>query len=209
MRKTQPKNLACTYIGRYDYSWWRWDVQAWDAIVHLANISPERVILTAKGNNCRLLYCSSGAVYHQFPDAYGMAKRQREAMCLNAWRNVVVARLFTFFNAPGHACAEFIKEARKGWPVRIWGDGTAVRSYMHPREMARWMWAILLRGRSGEAYDVGSDKPITMLELARMVTDRWPAPILIENGVDRVPVYLPKGIEKTRKLLTCGRIQII
>jgi len=198
----QPNDTDAIYLGHYDYDNWRWDAQAWDAIVHLANVSPERVILGAKANNCRLLYCSSGAVYHQQPDEYGMQKREREAMCLAAWHNVVIARLFSFAAAPGHAWSEFVKEAKKGWPVRIWGDGTAVRSYMHPREMGRQMWAILLRGVSGEAYDVGSDKPMTMLELARMVTDVWPAPILIENEKDRVPYYMPKDAAKTRRLLT-------
>jgi len=34
------------------------------------------------------------------------------------------------------------------------------------------------------------------------VTDRWPAPILIENGKDSVPYYMPMDTGKTRKLLT-------
>jgi dTDP-glucose 4,6-dehydratase len=74
---------------------------------------------------------------------------------------------------------------------------------MSGAEMGRWMWAILLRGKSGEAYDVGSDTPVTMLQLARWIIKayRSTSSIVIENRPDRVPVYLPRDTAKTRALL--------
>lgn len=199
MKRTQPHGLDCVYIGRYHYRRWHWDECRWDYIVHLANISPRRILSVA--GPARILYCSSGGVYHEEYTQYDQDKHDWECLCLDSGLDVVIARLFSFFNAPGHACAEFIREARKGWPVRIWGDGNAVRSYMHGRDLGKWMWAILFKGKMGEAYDVGSDVPVTMLELARMVTNQWKAPILICNSGDRVPYYMPFDTAKTRALL--------
>jgi len=64
------------------------------------------------------------------------------------------------------------------------------------------MWSILLHGKSGEAYDVGDDTPITMLQLAQLVNDAYgsKSEIVIDGGTDPMPVYLPVDLEKTKRL---------
>ena len=69
---------------------------------------------------------------------------------------------------------------------------------MHEPELGKWLWAILLRGKSCEAYDVGSDEPITMLELAKRYSDN----IIIEPDKPvPVPYYMPLDTAKTKRLL--------
>jgi len=94
--------------------------------------------------------------------------------------------------------------AKEGKPIKIWGDGKTVRSYLHGREMARQIWAILLRGQTGEAYEVGDETPVTMLQLAEFcAAGRAPKPeIIIQGGVDPMPFYIPRNTEKTKRLLT-------
>ena len=120
--------------------------------------------------------------------------------------NVVIARLFTFFGErldDNKAITQFVKAARAGTPIHIWGDGGTVRSYMYGKEMAEWLWAILLRGKNGEAYDVGSDKPITMLALAQMVNQHFGnySQIIIENRQENCTYYMPRDTSKTKALL--------
>ena len=146
----------------------------------------------------RLLFTSSGAVYgrqppelshipEEFPGApstldvgsgYGQAKRASEFLCLTSGLeygfDVVIARLFAF-TGPHlpldsiFAVGNFVRDALCGGPIVIQGDGTPCRSYLYAADMAVWLWGLLLRGRAGEAYNVGSHDALSILDLARMV----------------------------------------
>ena len=203
MYKTAPANFQCWRVDRFIYGLdILWTQRKFDYIIHLAPITPSIVLRYAKRNNVRLLYASSGIVYHPENNTeYRQNKIKWEQECLDSGVDVVIARLFTFCGErldEGKAIVQFERAARDGNPLRIWGDGSCVRSYMHGREMALWLWAILLHGESGQAYDVGSDEPVTMLELAKRYSDN----IVIENSrPDPMPVYLPVDTAKTKALL--------
>lgn len=205
MHQTAPYNLACVYLSKKDYedeTNWNW---RYDYIVHLAPVSPSKPLACARQNNARVLYASSGAVYDR-DTAYADQKREWEAECAYSGVNVVIARLFTFCGEhldENKAISRFQKAAMRGEIIHIWGDGSAIRSYMQGREMGKWLWAILLKGKRGEAYDVGSDDPVTMYELASRINEIHGrrSTIIIDGGPEECPVYLPKDTEKTRRLL--------
>lgn len=203
MRQTEPHNLSCDYISRKGYSESRWFDWKYEYFVHLAPIAPTLVGKNARKYHARLLYCSSGIVYHPENDTeYRRNKMRWEQEYLDSDIDIVIARLFTFYGerlSPDHAIVEFEQTAKAGKPIRIWGDGNCIRSYMYGAELGRWLWAILLHGESGQAYDVGSDTPVTMLELAKRYSDN----IIIENSrPDPMPVYLPPDTAKTKALLS-------
>lgn len=210
MQKTKPSNIDALRLNRYNYVEGLWKLHKWDAIVHLAPVPPTQVLTYVLHRSIRLLFASSGAIYDRETE-YADNKRRWEMECLmdvlyEPRTDVVIARLFTFFGDKldeNKAISKFVKAAKAGEPIRIWGDGNTVRSYMSGREMGEWMWAILLRGESGQAYDVGSDKPVTMLELARMVNKAFgnKSQIIIENRPEECPYYMPKDTAKTRRLL--------
>ena len=52
-----------------------------------------------------------------------------------------------------------------------------MRSYLHGRDGAHWATTFLLKGRPGNSYNLGSDQPITLHELAK-ITARCLAPHL-------------------------------
>jgi dTDP-glucose 4,6-dehydratase len=145
------------------------------------------------------LLVSSGAVYGRQPEylvaipenhtaapdplniksAYGEGKRCAEWLA-NAYGEehrfaVKIARCFAFVGPylpldKHFAIGNFIRDALADEGIVIQGDGTPYRSYLYAADLAIWLWTILLRGHSGVAYNVGSDEPITIAELARRVT---------------------------------------
>jgi len=146
----------------------------------------------------RFLLLSSGAVYGAQPaslarvdeaftgapaptlpsSAYGQAKRVAEQLC-TAYRQefgleTVVARCFAVvgehmpLDGP-YAIGNFIRDAMQGGSIRVAGDGTPLRSYLHARDAAHWFTTLLLAGQPGEAYNVGSDAGRSIREVAELV----------------------------------------
>jgi len=148
----------------------------------------------------RFLLASSGGVYgpqpqdmEQIPEqysgmpdplnaqhAYSVAKRCAEHLCAlyedRHGLQTIIARCFTFVGRDlpldvHFAIGNFIRDALTASEITVGGDGTPVRSYMDQRDLAHWLTAILERGSAGQAYNVGSDAPITIRDLANLVRD--------------------------------------
>jgi len=148
----------------------------------------------------RMLLTSSGAVYGRQPagvthqldnspyacdtlktsSAYGEGKRTMELLGIMAQQehgiDSIVARCFSFAG-PGiplnahYAIGNFIRDALYEKKITINGNGTSMRSYLHGADLAVWLLYLLLHGRAGEAYNVGSDESISILDLAHLVRD--------------------------------------
>jgi dTDP-glucose 4,6-dehydratase len=147
----------------------------------------------------KLLLTSSGAVYgtqpadvtafeegdYRGPDptvpasAYGEGKRAAELLCMLESRQsaleIKIARGFTFVGPylprdRHFAIGNFIRDAMTGGPVVVKGDGTAVRSYLYGSDLTIWLMTILMKGAPGRAYNVGSDQPTSIRELAETVS---------------------------------------
>jgi nucleoside-diphosphate-sugar epimerase len=108
----------------------------------------------------------------------GEAKRQAEILCVehagSGGLEAVIARGFSFAG-PGlpmegkFAFGNFIGDALAGGPIVIKGDGTTIRSYLYGADLAVWLWTLLLRGTSGRAYNVGSEEPFSLRQVAEAV----------------------------------------
>ena len=148
----------------------------------------------------RFLFVSSGAVYGELPadpalvpesfpggpdpadprSAYGEAKRLAEQLCALYTRDsrvpAVVARGFAFVGPllplDAHfAVGNFIRDALTADSIRVRGDGSPVRSYLYAADLAAWLLALLVRGIPGRTYNVGSDRAVTIRELAQSVAE--------------------------------------
>jgi len=92
-----------------------------------------------------------------------------------------------------------------GGPIRIEGNGTPYRSYLYAADLAVWLWTILVHGKSGRPYNVGSGQAVTIAEVAGTVAEFTVPGTLIEiaqKPVPGVPVmrYVPSAERAEREL---------
>jgi len=70
----------------------------------------------------------------------------------------------------------FTVNALRGLPLPLYGDGSAVRDYMHVEDHCSGIDAVLHRGAAGEAYNLGARLEISGLDVARRILDLLGAP---------------------------------
>jgi len=199
----------------------------------------ERVIVEAVRMNNRLLFLSSGAVYGRQPldlghlpetwegapqisdsnSAYHEGKRVAELMgniaATKQGLHFVTARLFAFI-APflplgtHFAAGNFIRDAVTSSQIEILSGGGSVRSYLYATDLCSSLWALLARGESMRAYNVGSEEEVTIKDLALEVascTNRNAGVVI--HGVDSsetITRYVPST---DRALKELGTFQIV
>lgn len=182
--------------------------------------------LTHNSGAKRLLNISSGAVYgpatsqstgakeDDYPSAqaitpYGKAKREAEDLCAASAIDFVTARAFAFLGPhlplDAHfAAGNFLRDAHRHAPILVRGDGTALRSYLHPADLAVWLLCILLRGERGRAYNVGSDEVVSTAQLARLmaVAVHPRVDVVIQSAQAQGPqnIYLPNVLRARTEL---------
>ena len=164
----------------------------------------------------KLLFTSSGSVYGSQPAAlthvpenngasldtmdprfaHGHGKRFAEHLCaVYAGQYGIEAKIARGFAFVGpylpldgnYAVGNFIRDGLRGGPIVVKGDGTPLRSFLYAADLAIWLWTILFRGRSCRPYNVGSDKEVTIANLANIVADSFPERREVRIADEAVP----------------------
>jgi dTDP-glucose 4,6-dehydratase len=60
----------------------------------------------------------------------------------------------------------FITNLLQGKPLPVYGDGSAVRDYMHAEDHASGIDIVLLSGQTGQVYNLGAREEVSGIELA-------------------------------------------
>jgi GDP-L-fucose synthase len=168
-------------------------------------------LASGKGNLKRLLYVSSVGAYpgdrqihkeealwdglpHQADFYGGMSKRVGEVMCAalreqHGLDYVVVRPTGCFgphdrFDADtGMIVGALIKKMANanGEPVTVWGDGSAMRDLLYSKDAAMGMLLAMKNGASGEAYNLGTGKPVSVKEVAETIARHFGAKLEFDS----------------------------
>lgn len=195
--------------------------QRFDYIVHAAVDQTERLLDMCRRDDATMLYTSSGAVYGRgeksqvpIPEErsmnldtdYAIKKGLGEVECGRSKLDVKIARLFTFAGKGQpldyhYAIGNFIRDGLKGGPIVLRGGGEIYRSYMHYSEMAAWLLDILVGGKAGRPYNVGSEQAITIRQLAYDVADAFGLEVQeLPAMVDQNEWYVPRTLRVRSEL---------
>ncbi len=151
-----------------------------------------------RGRSVKLLLASSSEVYGKNPKprwsedddlvfgstnrprwAYGASKAIDEFLGLGYWRQhqlkVVVCRFFNVIGprqvgTHGMVLPRFVQAALRGGPLVVHGDGQQVRCFADVADVVDAVTALMDHAEtSGRVFNVGSDEPITIGDLAQAV----------------------------------------
>ncbi len=141
----------------------------------------------------RFVYISSAAVYgnpqyvpvdEEHPknpiSPYGVSKLAGEYYCriFSDRIHTVIIRPFNVFSArmdPNNpysgVISKFIFRVKRKLPPVIYGDGKQTRDFVHVRDVVDFIELAVKRGENREAYNVGTGRETSILELAEIVMD--------------------------------------
>jgi len=149
----------------------------------------ENIVKLSRENSVKkILFASSAAVYGEVEgvvseetplrpfSVYGHTKLLGETILQNAGIPAVVFRIFNVYGRTGGGKGpygvvdRFIKNAKEGKPLEIYGDGGNVRDFIHVRDVAQAFAAAVEKKVDGfRVYNLGSGQPTTIMELANHV----------------------------------------
>jgi UDP-glucuronate decarboxylase len=187
----------------------------------------------AKKHNARFLYASTSEIYgcaEEIPTSegyrgnvnpvgprscYDEAKRCGESYVM-AYKmqhglDVRIARIFNTYGSRmraegvyGRVIPRFIEQALSNKPITIFGDGSQTRSFCYVVDQIVGLLKLaFLEEAEGEVVNIGSDKEMTILELAKLVKEitNSSSEIVFEELPKDDPPRRKPDIRKARKLL--------
>ena len=139
----------------------------------------------------RVVYASSSSVYGEAPalplreDArcepvspYGVSKLAAEHLGVLYHRNfglpVVSLRYFTVYGPrqrPDMAFHRFLRAARDGEPIHVFGDGQQTRDFTFVSDIVAATRAAADSGRPGSVYNVGGGERVVLNDVLRQIED--------------------------------------
>ena len=158
-------------------------------------LATQRLFEAAAASGVRVVFASSSSVYgdaERYPTAedatpqpispYGITKLACEQLAYAIGRgqglDAVALRYFTVYGPrqrPDMAFTAMLEALARGGPFRLFGDGSAARSFTYVGDAVAATVAAMERGRSGEVYNVGGGDEATMHEaiaLAERISGR-------------------------------------
>jgi UDP-glucose 4-epimerase len=153
-------------------------------------LATQRLLEAAVGAGRPTLVCaSSSSVYGDAPSLplredgpcqpvspYGVTKLAAEHLAVLYHRNhglpTISLRFFTVYGPrqrPDMAFHRFLKAARDGEAVTVFGDGLQTRDFTYVDDVVRAARAAALSGHPGSVYNVGGGERVALNEVLRLV----------------------------------------
>ncbi len=148
--------------------------------------------------------------------AYACSKAMDEWLGLAHWREhglpVIIARLFNTVGPRqtgryGMVLPNFTEQALAGEPITVFGTGRQSRCFCHVSDTVEALTSLLdTPGIDGQVFNVGSDREISMRELAELVRQTANSASPIEL-VPYEEAYAEGFEDMERRVPDCGKIE--
>lgn len=119
---------------------------------------------------------------------------------------VKTARCFTFVGPylpleKHFAIGNFINNILNEEDIIIRSNGMSIRSYMYMSDLIVWLLKILIKGEINTAYNVGSDYPVKIKDLAGIISENSNSKVIVqdEGSNEAGNLYVP-DIERAKSL---------
>jgi len=182
----------------------------------------------AREKCARFLFMSSGAVYGhgdsqnaidetdfgtqdplEIYACYSESKRLCETLCAAYFRQygvqAVIARISHTYGPgidlnDGRVFSDLLSDSLAGRDIRLHSQGTSSRPFCYIADATFAFLILLLEGDSGNAYNVGMDSEITILDLARLIAGM--------SSREGTVVLLPEDNDKKKEIRASGHFDI-
>jgi UDP-glucose 4-epimerase len=148
--------------------------------------------------------------------AYACSKAMDEWLGLAHWREhglpVIIARLFNTVGPRqtgryGMVLPNFTEQALAGEPITVFGTGRQSRCFCHVSDTVEAIIRLMnTPGTEGQVFNVGSDREISMRDLAELVRQTADS----ESPIELVPyeeAYAEGFEDMERRVPDCGKIE--
>ncbi|NCN03626.1 MAG: SDR family oxidoreductase [Candidatus Pacebacteria bacterium] len=163
------------------------------------SLGTKHLLEFAKKDNAKFIFASTSEVYGdpiEHPQketywgnvnsfgarsCYDEAKRYGEAVCYTYLHEFNVdVRIMRIFNTygpnmdpvDGRVVSNFVTQALQSQDLTIYGDGSQTRSFCYVDDLIRGFYLMMEKDVSGEVINLGNPTEFTMLELAKLVTEK-------------------------------------
>lgn len=139
--------------------------------------------------------------------SYACSKAIDEFLALAYWHEhklpVVNFRLFNTIGPRqtgryGMVVPRFVRQALKGEPLTVYGDGNQSRCFTDVRDVVRGLVALSTEERAvGEVFNIGNNEEISIMELAKLIIEKTGSP----SEIQLIPYNeaYEKGFEDMRR----------
>jgi len=160
------------------------------------SLGTRNVLELARKTRAKVLFTSSSEVYGNpkvFPQTedytgnvdpigirspYEEGKRFAESLLQMYVRKYNIdAKIVRVFNTYGHYMSlndsrvipRFLLQALKNKPVTVKGKGLQTRTFCYVDDLVEGLITVMKKGKKGEVYNLGSDKEVRIIDLAKLV----------------------------------------
>jgi len=195
----------------------------------VGSLGTHKALGLAKEKNARFLLASTSEVYGDpqihpqkedywgnvnpigFRGVYDEAKRFAEAMTMGYHRyhglETRIVRIFNTYGSrmrlkDGRALPTFMRQALKGNPITVFGDGSQTRSFTYVDDLVEGIYRLLLSDEV-EPVNIGNPQEVTILEFAKEIIELTgsSSQIIHEELPDDDPKVRQPDISKARRVL--------
>jgi len=179
------------------------NIRGTEVVLHLAEKKRKRVLITSTsevyGKRDRVPFSEDDDMVmgptNKGRWSYACSKAIDEFLAIAYWKEkkvpTTIARLFNTVGPRqtgryGMVIPNFVRQALAGEDITVYGDGSQSRCFTHVSDVVGALMRLIENpGAVGEVYNIGSDREVTILELAERVKS--------SAGSDSRIVFVPYG----------------